>query len=142
MKIKLSKALDPSLMLSAAKVAFVVGPIITLVNQWDFLLAGQINILKAALSFLIPYLVSIISFLLAYSKINNNAAQALDIDSVNADILQHIKRLDALVVILEQQGNQERLSALSYKSSASSADKSVNLLSELKYLQSAFKRST
>jgi hypothetical protein len=51
MKITLSKALDSLVMHSAAKVALVVGPIITLVNQCGFLLASHINILKAALSF-------------------------------------------------------------------------------------------
>jgi hypothetical protein len=51
MKIKLSESLDLLVMLSAAKVALVVGPIITLVNQWVFLLESHINILKAALSF-------------------------------------------------------------------------------------------
>lgn len=142
MKLTLSKALDPSVMISAAKVALVVGPIITLVNQWDFLLAGHINVLKAALSFVIPYSVSIVSFLLAYSKMNRRSVETPEVERASADMLQHIKRLDALVLILEQQDNQERLSALTYKSGTSSSYKSINLLSELKHLQSAFKRLT
>lgn len=135
MKITFKKAFDPTVVLSAAKVALVVGPIITLVNQWDYLLAGQLDILKAILSFLIPYTVSTVSFLLAYSKLEEPAIVA-DYDTVNLAELN--KRLDALVVILGQKHNQKQLEALSYKSSLSVTGKPVDLLSELTYLQAAF----
>jgi len=138
-KITFKKAFDPTVVLSAAKVALVVGPIITLVNQWDYLLAGQLDILKAILSFLIPYTVSTVSFLLAYSKLEEppeEPAIVADYDTVNLAELN--KRLDALVVILGQKHNQRQLEALSYKRSLSVTDKPVDLLSELRYLQAAF----
>ncbi len=142
MRIKFNKAFDPSVVLSAGKVALVVGPIITLVNQWDYLLAGQLNILKAILSFFIPYTVSTVSFLLAYSKVDESPEEAaIETQHNEADITQLIKRLDALVVILEQQHNQSHLVALSYKSGVSSMDKPLDLLAELKHLQMAFKQS-
>ncbi len=142
MRIKLKKAFDPSVVFSAAKVALVVGPIITLVNQWDYLLAGELNILKAILSFLIPYTVSTVSFLLAYSKLDEHPEElAVAANNNEADLEQLIKRLDALVVILEQKHNQNLLAALSYKSGVSSTDRPLDLLSELKHLQVAFKQS-
>lgn len=139
MKITLSKAFDPSIMFCAAKVACVVGPIITLVNQWDFLLVGHINVVKAALSFLIPYSVSTVSLLLAYSRVNANTAKAQNTKGNKKDLSSQSKRLDALIIILEQPDNQKRLLALRYKSGVSATDKSVDVLSELKYLQSVFK---
>ena len=44
MAINFCKALDPS-------VALVVGPVVTVINQGDFLIAGQLDMPKAVLSF-------------------------------------------------------------------------------------------
>jgi cellobiose-specific phosphotransferase system component IIB len=73
--------------------------------------------------------VSIVSFLLTYSTINKHSIEA----SANADMLQHIKRFDALLIIPQQPQNQELLSALNYNSRELSADKAVDLLSAFKY---------
>ena len=43
----------------AAKVALIVGTTLTLINQGDFMLAGMApNLIKMALTFLVPYCVS------------------------------------------------------------------------------------
>lgn len=139
MKIICKKAFDSSVVLSATKVALLVGPLIVLVNQWDYLLAGRLDVLKAILSFVIPYAVSTSSFLLAYSKLEVPPAKLVPATEHNsADLTELNKRLDALIVILGQKHNQRQLEALSYKSSLSATDKPVDLLSELMYLQAAF----
>jgi hypothetical protein len=76
-----------------------------------------------------PFSVSIVSFLLTYSTINKHSFEA----SANADMLQHIKRFDALLIIPQQPHNQELLSASNNNSRALSADKAVDLSSAFKY---------
>ncbi len=52
----------------AAKMAAIVGPILTVINQGDVLLSGQYSprvFLKILLTFLVPYLVSSCSSALA-----------------------------------------------------------------------------
>lgn len=55
--------------LRAVKVAAVVGPILTVINQGDVLLSGQYSprvFLKILLTFLVPYLVSSFSSALTH----------------------------------------------------------------------------
>jgi hypothetical protein len=55
--------------LRAIKVAAVVGPILTLINQWDVLLNGPYSprlFFKICLTFLVPYSVSSFSSARAY----------------------------------------------------------------------------
>jgi hypothetical protein len=65
-------------------------------------LASYINILKATLSFLVSYPASIVSFLSANVEINQHLSEDQPKTSANADMRLHIKRLDALSVILQQ----------------------------------------
>jgi hypothetical protein len=76
-----------------------------------------------------PFSVSIVSFLLTYSTINKHSFEA----SANADMLQHIKRFDASLIIPQQPHNQELLSASNNNSRALPADKAVDLSSAFKY---------
>lgn len=53
----------------ALKVACVVGPILTAINQYDLLLAGEVStklVLKVLLTFFVPYSVSSFSSAKAY----------------------------------------------------------------------------
>ena len=53
------------------KVAAIVGPILTIINQWDVLLNGQYSprvFLKILLTFLVPYSVSSFSSARAYME--------------------------------------------------------------------------
>ena len=50
--------------------------------------------------------------MLIYSTISKHSIEAPAKASANADMLQHIKRFDALLVILQQTYDQELLSAL------------------------------
>jgi len=55
----------------AIKVALVVGPILTIINQYDAILAGNFNNIffyKMALTFLVPYCVSAFSSAKAYGS--------------------------------------------------------------------------
>ena len=55
----------------AVKVALVVGPILTLINQHDVILEGSFNFkffYKMALTFLVPYCVSAFSSAKAYGS--------------------------------------------------------------------------
>ena len=55
----------------AVKVAAVVGPILTVINQGDILLSGQYSLrvlLKICLTFLVPYSVSSFSSARAYME--------------------------------------------------------------------------
>jgi hypothetical protein len=62
--------------LRAVKVAGVVGPILTLINQYDVLLSGNFSprvLGKIALTFLVPYCVS--SFSAASAEMKRDAKQ-------------------------------------------------------------------
>lgn len=55
----------------ALKMAMIVGPILTMINQGDVLLSGQYSprvFLKIFLTFLVPYIVSSISSALAHRE--------------------------------------------------------------------------
>ncbi len=55
----------------AVKVAAIVGPILTVINQGDVLLSGQYTphvFLKIILTFLVPYSVSSVSSALTYME--------------------------------------------------------------------------
>ena len=57
--------------LRAVKIAAVVGPILTIINQGDVLLSGQYSprvLLKICLTFLVPYSVSSFSSARAYME--------------------------------------------------------------------------
>jgi methyl-accepting chemotaxis protein len=45
----------------AVVVAAVVGTLLTLINQWDALGAGRVDLVKAMLTYLVPFGVSIYS---------------------------------------------------------------------------------
>jgi methyl-accepting chemotaxis protein len=45
----------------AVVVAVVVGTLLTLINQWDALAAWRVDIVKAALTYLVPFCVSVYS---------------------------------------------------------------------------------
>ena len=55
----------------AIKVALIVGPILTIINQHDVILAGNFNFTffyKMVLTFLVPYCVSACSSAIVYSS--------------------------------------------------------------------------
>ena len=51
-------ALSPQVRTRALKVALVVGTILNLINQGDVLLAGTVNVMKALVTYLVPYCVA------------------------------------------------------------------------------------
>ena len=51
-----------TVLVGGAKVALVVGPILTAINQGDVIMAGQApDFLKVALTFMVPFCVSVYS---------------------------------------------------------------------------------
>jgi hypothetical protein len=55
----LNHARSPAVVATAVRVALVVGTVLTLINQGDALFGpGRVSLLKAALTYAIPYLVS------------------------------------------------------------------------------------
>ena len=67
----LRRALSRPVVHRALIIALVVGPILVLINQGDYLLAGEwskFSWLKAILTFIVPYLVSTVSSLLSITR--------------------------------------------------------------------------
>ena len=62
----LAYAFQRQLVLRSAKIALVVGTVLTLINQYDALLAKRVDVLKLALTYLVPYCVS------TYSAVMNS----------------------------------------------------------------------
>ena len=54
----LAYAFQRQLVLRSAKIALVVGTVLTLINQYDALLVGRVDVFKLALTYLVPYCVS------------------------------------------------------------------------------------
>ena len=58
----------------AIKFALIVGPILTIINQYDVILEGKFDFkffYKMGLTFLVPYCVSACSSTMTYSSMNN-----------------------------------------------------------------------
>jgi methyl-accepting chemotaxis protein len=55
------RALPASAYRRAVTIALVVGTLLTLINQWDLLVAGTVDVVKATLTYLVPFCVSVYS---------------------------------------------------------------------------------
>ncbi len=99
MNQKLSLIFRPLVVISAIKVALVVGPIIVLVNQWDLLVEGNIDWVKCFLSFVIPYSVSTASFLMAQSGYEHT-------DKESVDAIHSLGRIGEIIADLERLGEK------------------------------------
>ncbi len=99
MKLQLSLIFRPLVVISASKVALLVGPIIVLVNQWDLLIQGDINWVKCLLSFVIPYCVSTASFLMAQSDYQQ-------VDTASVDTVHRLAKIEEIISALEGLGKR------------------------------------
>ena len=78
-KMALRQCACPETVKRAAKIALIVGPLLTLINQWEVITGpGSLNWIKAGLSFAVPFSVSLCSCLMMMRKMNLDQAARED----------------------------------------------------------------
>ncbi len=75
MKQRLNIALQPKVVRTATRFALIVGPTLVMINHGDTIIAGEmttIDWLKSAITMLVPYTVSTLSSISAYTSCQSN----------------------------------------------------------------------
>jgi len=75
MKQRLNIARQPKVVRTATRFALIVGPTLVMINHGDTIIAGEmttIDWLKSAITMLVPYTVSTLSSISAYTSCQSN----------------------------------------------------------------------